>query len=401
VLDKSGTILICGGGIGGLTLALALAKWGRRSRILEARSEFSTAGAGIQLGPNATRLLGGLGVTERLSAKAVSPHSIHVRDAQSGRPLADLPLGSWIAKRHDAPYWVLHRADLQAALLETARASPLIEISTGFKVAAIDERDDRVVVTGEAGDVAEGPFVVGADGVWSEVRRRLFPDFNLRYAGTTAARTIVAMDDVPADHRDLRTGVWLAPSAHFVHYPISGGAALAVVVITRAPQPDVGWGLPCPAEEVTACAKPFDGALRELLSRGQDWQRWALFDPKPLRRWSRGRVTLLGDAAHPILPFLAQGGAMAIEDAVVLGWEVARGYGNHGHVFAAYEAQRVGRVTHIQKASRDNGIAYHLSGLSASARNMALRTTPAHLLMQRYDWVYAWHHDMDYGEVEL
>jgi salicylate hydroxylase len=401
VLENSGTILICGGGIGGLTLALALAKWGRRSHVLEARSEFSTAGAGIQLGPNATRLLGGLGVTERLAEKAVSPQSIHVHDAPSGHPLADLPLGSWIEKRHGAPYWVLHRTDLQAALLDAAQSSPLIEITTGFRVIAIEERADSVIVTSDAGDTAKGLFVVGADGVWSEVRKFLFSDFELRYAGTTAARTIIPMSDLPNDYRDPQTRVWLAPSAHFVHYPINGGAALAVVVITSAAQPEVGWGLPCPVDDVVACAAPFDAALMDLLRRGRDWQRWALFDPKPLRRWSRGRVTLLGDAAHPILPFLAQGGAMAIEDAVVLGWEVARGYGDHGHVFDAYEAQRRSRVAHVQKASRDNGIAYHLSGLSATARNMALRTTPAQLLMQRYDWVYAWQHDMDYGEVEL
>ena len=401
MLENKGTTLICGGGIGGLTLALALAKWGRRSRILEARPEFSTVGAGIQLGPNATRLLDNLDVSAHLAATAVSPRSIHVRDAQSGRALADLPLGAWISGRHGAPYWVVHRAELQAALLATAQASPLIEICTDFRVEGIEEFSDKIVVTSASGATTEGLFLVGADGVWSRTRAHVFPDFELRYAGTTAARTIIPMADVPEDHRDIRTGVWLAPSAHIVNYPIRGGDALAVVVISAESEPESGWGVPWPSESVMARVSNFDGALQDLLRRGEGWQRWALFNPKPLRRWSRGRVVLLGDAAHPILPFLAQGGAMAIEDAVVLAWEVARGYGNHGHVFEAYEAQRCNRVAHIQKASRENGTAYHLTGLSASARNMALRSTPAHLLMQRYDWIYGWHHDMDYGEVEL
>ncbi|MCB1509826.1 MAG: FAD-dependent monooxygenase [Hyphomicrobiaceae bacterium] len=397
----SGPILIAGGGIGGLTLSLALAKWGRRSRILEARDTFSEAGAGIQLGPNATRLLRDFGIATGLGRSAVSPEGIHVRDGISGQFLADLPLGSWIESRHGAPYLVTHRADLQSALLDAVRASPLIEISNGFRVEAISEDAAGVHVRNSDGTVATGPILVGADGIWSRIRTLLHPDFALTYSGTAATRAILPMSEVPTEQRALRTGVWLAPSAHIVHYPVRGGDALAIVVITSDPDPGVGWGIPVSAESVMSHVTGFDSSVRLLLSRADDWHRWALFNPKPLRRWSRGRVTLLGDAAHPILPFLAQGGAMAIEDAAVLGWEIARGYGTYTHIFQAYEDQRITRVTQVQKSSRDNGTAYHLSGIAATTRNLALASAPTNMIMQRYDWIYGWQHDMEYGEVEL
>lgn len=401
MLEGSGAILIAGGGIGGLTLALSLARWGRRSRILEARTAFSEAGAGIQLGPNATGLLIDLGLGDELAKAAVTPESIHVRDAASGRPLADLPLGTWIKSRFGTPYWVTHRADLQAALVSAARASPLIEITHDFRVARVSDDSHGVAVTSERGDVVHGAVLVGADGLWSSVRKLLYPDYDLTYSGTTAARAIIPFDVVPEPQRACQTGVWLAPSAHIVHYPVRGGKALAIVVITSEQEPQAGWGIPWPAEKVLSSTAGFDHELRTLLAQPEEWHRWALFNPRPLRRWSQGRITLLGDAAHPILPFLAQGGAMAIEDAAVLGWELARGYGNHTHVFQAYEDQRRLRVDRVQKASRDNGIAYHLRGFAATARNMALATTPPALLMQRYDWIYGWQHDMEYGEVEL
>lgn len=401
MLDGSETILIAGGGIGGLTLALALARWGRRSRILEARSELSEAGAGIQLGPNATRLLGELGVGESLAQYSVSPQSIEVREAESGRHLAELPLGEWISARHGSPYWVLHRADLQRCLVAAANASPLIELSYGFRVASVAEDAHGVSVSSDPSEEARGAILVGADGIWSGVRNLVEPNFDLRFAGTTAARAIIPMSDVPEALRGERTGVWLAPSAHIVHYPVRAGAALAIVVITAESQPEQGWGIPWPAEAVLAKTTSFDLGVRELLGRAENWHRWALFNPRPLQTWSKGRITLLGDAAHPILPFLAQGGAMAIEDAVVLAWEIARGYGTHAHVFDAYETQRRGRIQHVQKASRDNGTAYHLSGFAAGARNLALNSTPGGLLMQRYDWIYGWHHDMEFGEVAL
>ncbi|HUS98307.1 MAG TPA: FAD-dependent monooxygenase [Hyphomicrobiaceae bacterium] len=394
-------VLIAGGGIGGLTLALALASWGRASHILEARPVFSEAGAGIQLGPNATRILKQIGVAARLAESVSCPTAVKVRDAVTGKPLTELPLGDWMNRRHHSPYWVAHRADLQSALVASAKASPLIEISMNARITAFKEGSDDVTVKCESGAAAQGCVLVGADGLWSSVRTLMQPSFKLRYSGTTAARTVLRRSEVPDEFMDGATGAWLAPTAHVVHYPIQAGNALAIVVITTGPQPAEGWGIPIPAAEIMTRVSEYDYPLHSLLARAENWHRWALFDPDPVRHWSHGRTTLLGDAAHPILPFLAQGGAMAIEDAVVLAWELTRHEGSHDIAFQAYEAQRQHRVRKVQKTSRENGTAYHLKGMAASARNLALASMPPQRIMQRYDWIYGWRHDQEYGEIEL
>lgn len=400
---NSTPVLIVGGGIGGLTLALSLATLGRRSHILEARPVFSEAGAGIQLGPNATRVLSQIGVADLLAESVSRPAAIKVRDARTARSISELPLGDWIEERHNAPYWVAHRVDLQAALVAKATASPLIKISMNYKITELDNGKDadKVTAISENGQSVSGDILVGSDGLWSTVRKYLYPDYNLPYSGTTAARAILQKNDIPPDFLENVTSCWLAPNAHVVHYPVRAGQALAIIVVTSAPQPSEGWGAAVPSEEIMAATADFNKELRDLLARAKNWHRWALFTPAPLKKWSRGRVTLLGDAAHPILPFLAQGGAMAIEDAIVLAWELTKYHDSHDIAFYAYEAQRRNRVRHIQKTSRDNGKAYHLKGVSASARNIVLSALSPARMMQRYDWVYGWQHNRDIGEIKL
>lgn len=383
-------ILIAGAGIGGLSLAIALARRGLTCRVLERRQDPSEVGAGIQLGPNAVSILNRLGVAERLEPVVGKPEALRVHDGRSGRFVTELPLGRWIAERHRAPYWVAHRVDLHAALREVAASLPGVEILTGCEVVGFEQRDGGVSVHAADGRHFRGSVLVGADGLWSSVRRQLWPGTKLTYSGKTAARAVIPSSEAPASFRASAVGVWLSPGGHVVHYPVRGGAEIALVAILKEPWPGEGWGLPVDREALLGRLRIFSNVLTSLLARAKDWRRWPLYDPEPLARWSKGHVTLLGDAAHPVLPFLAQGGVLAIEDAEVLATALSRWSADPEQALAQFEHQRRPRAGHIQAASRRNGKIYHLSGLPALARDLTLRLTPGERIMALYDWVYGW-----------
>ncbi len=385
-------VLIAGGGIGGLALALALARRGVASKVLERRASFSAEGAGIQLGPNATRILTRLGVAEALAAAAGNPQSIQVFNGISGARLAELPLGPWLVARHGAPYWVLHRADLQSALLTPAHNSPLIEIITGYAVSAFSVEGAGVRVT--AGTQSfNGRLLVGADGLRSRVRTLLWPDARLTYSGKTASRTLIAAAEAPQLFRQSIVGVWMAPRAHVVHYPVSQGREIAVIAIVAEDWPGDGWTLDVPREGLAERLRMLPRELRSFLDLATEWRRWALYDASPLPRLARGPVILMGDAAHPILPFLAQGGALAIEDAETLADCIA-GCSDLRDAGRRYEGARGSRAAHVQQASRRNGAIYHLSPPASLARDLTLRAAPGSALMALYDWVYGWRGDV-------
>ncbi len=383
-------ILIAGGGIGGLTLAIALAAQGIPCRIIEQQQEVSEAGAGIQLGPNAVGVLRRLAVAEALEPSAGKPDLLRVHSGASGTVLTELPFGAWLAERHGAPYWVAHRADLHRALLDTARACSSVSIHTGNDVAAFEATADGVHITTAQGAQFDGPMLVGADGLWSTIRRTIWPNATLTYSGRTAARAVIPRDAAPARFRDNVTGIWLAPSAHIVHYPVSGGRDVALAVLAEEDWPGEGWGLPVDRDPLLARLYRFSPALRELLARATDWRRWPLYDPTPLPRWSQGCVTLLGDAAHPVLPFLAQGGALAIEDAETLARAIAQWRDDPAEACRRYEAARRPRAIKVQQTSRSNGLIYHMRAPAALARDLTLRLLPPQRLMAKYDWVYGW-----------
>jgi salicylate hydroxylase len=389
-VTKLGPVLIAGGGIGGLTLGLALASEGIASTILERAEVFSEAGAGIQLGPNAVRVLQNLGVAAPLAPMVACPQAIILLDGPSGRPLARLPLGAWIAHRHGAPYWVARRADLQTALLAVVRGSPLIEIATAFQVERFEASGEEICVFSKAGRMASGALLVGADGHWSTVRQRLWPSGALSFTGMTAARALLPAQALPCPSSEPVTSVWLAPRCHVVHYPVHGGAEMAAVVIASDHWDGRGWSAAANRATVLDKLAPFTPELRKVLSSARDWRKWALYDHAPLEHWSRGRATLLGDAAHPILPYLAQGGAMAIEDAVTLAAVLAAHQADAVGALLRYERLRRRRVSRVQSASRANGRIYHLAGPLAAARNLFLKNVPGGLIMSRYDWLYGW-----------
>lgn len=383
-------VLIAGGGIGGLAAGIALAQCGIEVRILERRNELSEAGAGIQLGPNAVRVLRRLGVADKLAPRIARPLEIVVHDGASASVLARLPLGEWIERQHGAPYWLAHRRDVQAALLARAAELPLLRVTAGFAVVRVETARDRVKAESETGDTAEGGALVVADGQFSRLRREHFGAPPLRFCRKTAARTVLDASTA-ADLLDAScTGVWLAADAHVVHYPVRAGRDIAVVAIIDEDWQDEEWGAPADRDQLMAKLACFAPRLADALGRARDWRRWALFDAEPLRSWSDGRVALLGDAAHPTLPFLAQGAAMALEDAVTLAECLHEKAGATDAAFDAYQQLRMPRTARVMAASRRNGSVYHLSGLAALARNAALRTLSGARVMARYDWLYGW-----------
>jgi salicylate hydroxylase len=370
---------------------------GIASTILERAEVFSEAGAGIQLGPNAVRVLQHLGAGDALAPMVACPQAITVLDGPSGRPLARLPLGEWIAHRHGAPYWVARRADLQAALLAVVHAAPLIEIVTGFQVERFEETGCEIRVFSKDRRMVRGALLVGADGHWSVVRHQLWPSGALTFTGMTAARALLPAQAVPRPYREHVTRVWLAPQRHVVHYPVRSGAEIAVIVIAKDSWGGADWSATADRQAVLDKVTPFAPELREVLASARDWRKWALYDLSPLERWSRGRATLLGDAAHPILPYLAQGGAMAIEDAATLAAALAAHRSDPAGALVRYERVRRRRVIRVQSASRINGRIYHLAGPLAVARNLVLKNVPADRIMSRYDWLYGWKGDGGQG----
>jgi salicylate hydroxylase len=392
-MDSEAPILIAGGGIGGLALALALARRGRRSTVLERQETSSAAGAGIQLGPNAVRALQSLGVAGALQRWVGTPEAIEVHAGASGRRLARLPLGSWIAARHGAPYWVAHRRDLHGVLAAAAGTDPLIEIRTGFEAASVAQTPAEVVVTGKASDRLSASLLVGADGLWSAVRPSVIPDCMPRPAGATATRTVIRSAHA-GPLAEPAVGLWLSAEAHVVHYPVRGGSEIAVVVIAREPgaRAGRGWDSHADAERLQRRLAPFHASLREVLTpptAAWPWREWTLHTLAPLPTWVGGRIVLLGDAAHPMLPYLAQGGAVALEDAVTLAHCLATA-ADPVAALGRFETLRAARARRVQAASLRQGRIYHLVPPLSWVRDTALALTPGPWLMAGYDWLYAW-----------
>ena len=383
-------VLIAGGGIAGLATALALAKRSIPSRILEQRAQPSEAGAGIQIGPNGVRALTALGVAPRLAPHASRPAEIVVHQGASARVLARMPLGAWIEARHGAPYWVVHRRDLQAALLASVAAEPLIEVVTGFTVATAASHRDHVEARGATGETLRGAVLIGADGIRSTIRTTVAPQGRLNFSGSAASRALLPADAATALGNPNTIGVWLAPGAHVVHYPVEAGTKIAVVAIVPDDRLTDDWAAPNDWATLASHLSAFSPVLKNVLAAAPEWRRWALFESAPLEHLATGRIALVGDAAHPILPFLAQGGVMALEDAVVLAQSLAARPADIPGALKSYETARRHRVNAIAATSRRNGRIFHLRGAAAVARNLAMAVFPATHLMARYDWVYGW-----------
>ncbi|MCC2113682.1 MAG: FAD-dependent monooxygenase [Hyphomicrobiales bacterium] len=376
-----------------MTLSLHLSSIGCPAIIVERQTELREVGAGIQLSPNATRLLYEVGLGEELAKHAVCPSHISIRLAQSGREIATIPLGQAIIDRYGSPYMVIHRGDLQSVLLKAVKANrdiklhfdaPVIDILTG--------NDGALIVSERNGQPADysGAGLVGADGVWSTVRRKGVGGPEPVYSGRTAWRATISADDVPKGIDALATNLWLGAGAHLVHYPIAAGRKINIVaIVTETGWHEQGWSVEGDPKWLADRFADWAPIARQLLDRPDKWLKWALCGVDPDFNWTKGPITLLGDSAHAMLPFVAQGGAMAIEDAAVLADCVAGG-DLVPTAFRKYESLRKPRVSRVSRTAAENGRTYHLSGPTALARNMVLASLPAQSLLARFDWLYGW-----------
>jgi salicylate hydroxylase len=393
------TVIVAGAGIGGLTASLALAAQGFRVVILEKTERLEEIGAGLQLSPNASRVLVELGLQPRLAARAVTPDAISLMSARSGGEVARLPLGEAAAFRAGAPYWVVHRADLQAALQAHVNDNPDIELRLGcqFEDAAAHAKGLTVVQrSGMTRQQELALALVGADGIWSTVRHHLFPQVQPRFSGLIAWRGTLEATQLPREYTSRRVQLWMGPNAHLVAYPISGGRQINVVAVVPGTWNSPGWSAFADANELkdVFTAARWPGPARMMIGAVDGWRKFALFTVPEGGEWTAGAIALLGDAVHAMLPFAAQGAGMAIEDAAVLAKCLGESRNEGGPAIAAamqrYAWLRRSRVTRVQRAARRNGMIYHLTGPMAFARDLAIKAIgPGHLLA-RQDWIYDW-----------
>ncbi|QRM31134.1 FAD-dependent oxidoreductase [Microvirga sp. VF16] len=391
-MQKTGlSIAVIGAGIGGLTAALALARQGHAITLIERRTGFSEVGAGLQLSPNASRILIKLGLGPALRRAASEPQRVVVRAIRTGKTIGQVALGSFMHERFEAPYWVVHRADLQTILLDAVRSEPAIRLVMGRTVEEVEDGPQRARLTwisaGGMRESIEADMIVGADGVWSKVRQALGDGKPPAFRGYIAWRATFERKAAPAELAGDETGLWLGPQGHVVHYPIAGGRLVNVVAIEKSPTPVEGWAAPGNRDELLKHYASATPALRTLLSQPQEWLRWSLFD-HPAARLADGRIALLGDAAHPVLPFLAQGAALAVEEAATLAFLLGQGGQDIPQILASYEKQRLARATRVQNEARRNGRLYHAGNLMGFGRNQVMRHLGPEGMTRRYDWLY-------------
>jgi salicylate hydroxylase len=388
-------VIVAGAGIGGLTAALALARNGFRVVVLEQAKRLEETGAGIQLTPNAARTLIELGLESELRPLALRPAALRVLSAASGREIVRMPLGEEAEQRYGAPYWVIHRGDLQAALAAAAARRLDITVKLGMRVEDfVTHRNGLTVMArGNAGMADErGLALLAADGLWSLARPRIGSREPPRFVGRIAWRGLVAAREVAPEFRQPLIHLWLGTDAHLVHYPVKAGRVINVVVITADNWNAPGWSVPASRADLLPRLSPeaWAPAARALVGLPEAWLKWALYDHRPFRHWSKGPVALLGDAAHPTLPYLAQGAAMAIEDAVVAAQCLAREPDDPAQALQTYCAMRRARTRKVQRLAARNGARYHHAGFSAQLRDVAMRLMGGKHLLHHYDWIYDW-----------
>ena len=388
-------VIVAGAGIAGLTAALALRRAELHITVIEQAAELDETGAGIQLSPNATRVLIALGLRERLQSAVMTPQAIRVMAGGSGREIVRIPLGDDAERHYGAPYWVIHRGDLQAALADAARATQDIEIKLITRVENFAAHVSGITVQARSGQrtIDElGLALIGADGLWSNVRARLLSHDVPRFRHRTAWRALLPADSVAAEWREPLVHLWLGLDAHLVHYPVKAGRLINIVAIVHDEWKEAGWSAAGARPEILRHFARWSWAdkARDLIALPEQWLKWALYDRKTPFAGGAGAVTLIGDAAHPMLPFLAQGAGMAIEDAAVLADMLHKHRGDPANALRAYEDARRHRTALAQLHSRRQARVYGLSGPEALVRNLVMRAMGGEKLRARYDWLYDW-----------
>jgi salicylate hydroxylase len=385
---NSRPILVVGGGIGGLSTALALGRKGFRVRVLEQTPELGAIGYGIQLGPNVFPMFDRLGIRDAVMAQSIVPGACLMLDALTGEEVVRVPTGPSLVERFGHPYIVLHRVDLHYVLMDACRAVPLIELESSTAVTGVDDLGDRVAARTEHGATVEGDAMIAADGLRSRIRAQLLDDGEPRPIGYVAHRTLVPMAEVTADVRRSDVVLWGGPGFHIVHYPLRHGTVFNIVAVfrtsTHAEKGDVA-AYRMELEHTYRAAHP---TMKALLAMMDLERRWPIGDRDPVRHWCKGRVTLLGDAAHPTLQSFAQGACMAIEDAVCLAELINMADSDYAAAFRQYQAARLLRTARIQLESRSIWEFYHHGGIARDVRNETCSRWAETDVFRCLEWIY-------------
>lgn len=387
-------IIIIGGGIGGAAAALALSRIGRRVLVLEQADQLTEVGAGIQMPPNAFKVFQALGILEAAQNLAAYPERLVLGDMLTGQPIYQVPIGDAFVRRFGFPYALMHRGDLLQILVDACRASDHIAIKTGTRVTGFQELDDRVLVTTSSGDIHEGEAVIAADGLWSMVRAHLHGEEQPRTDGYIVCRGVVPMSELPEALYSPSVTMWDGPSLDLFHYPLRRGEIYNIGASYR--DSSLVPGAPNPKGDRDVMLARFRDAcphVQALLGYIDVSRAWVLYDRLPIRQWARGRVALLGDAAHPMTIYISQGACMALEDAVVIADALSR-TDDAPQAFMEYENARYLRTARVQLTSRQFGEVYHAEGVQRDLRNHLLAGARPDALYDTLAWVFG-HADDD------
>ena len=383
------SVLIAGGGIGGIAAALALVRQGYRVQVFEQAPEIGEIGAGIQLGPNAFHAFDALGVGEKMRSRAVYTDFMVMHDALDGYQVGKIPTDEKFRQRFGNPYAVIHRADVHLSLLEGAQETGEVEIFTSTRIDRIEQSDAGVSVFDQNGRRFDGVALIGADGVKSAVRQQYVGD-PARVTGHVVYRAVVDKHEFPDELKWNAASIWVGPNCHLVHYPLRGGEQYNVVVTFHSRQQEQ-WGVTEGSkEEVQSYFQGILPKARQLIDLPKSWKRWATADREPIGQWTFGRATLLGDAAHPTTQYMAQGACMALEDAVTLGQSLQASGHDWQRALDLYQHSRIARTARIVLSGREMGRVYHAKGVERLVRNDLWRGRTPERFYDAVQWLYGW-----------
>lgn len=386
------SVIVVGGGIGGLAAAQALTAQGVEVLLLEQADQIGEIGAGIQLGPNAYAALDALGAGEAARNRSVFTDHLIMMDAVDAHEVARVEVGDKFRKRFGNPYGVIHRADIHLSILEAVQKNPLIRFQTSTQIASMESDENGVVLVDTKGNRYQADAVIGCDGVKSVIREKLLGD-PARVTGHVVYRAVVESEDMPEDLRINAPVVWAGPHCHLVHYPLRGGQQYNLVVTFHSRQAEE-WGVTDGSkEEVLSYFEGVHERPHRMLDRPKSWRRWATADRDPVDHWSEGCATILGDAAHPMTQYVAQGACMALEDAVVLGQAVKQCNYDFPAAFRLYESIRIPRTARVLWSAREMGRLYHAKGVERQVRNQLWVGRSQEQFHDSLQWLYGWNID--------
>lgn len=388
---KTSSVIVAGGGIGGLAAALGLANKGCAVTVLEQADRFGEIGAGIQIGPNAFHAMDYLGIGDAGRARAVYIDALIMMDGLSGKEVFRGPVDAPFRQYFGNPYAVIHRADLHNAFFEACRVHPAITLINRERVIAYKNTVDSALVRTESGKIYEADAVIAADGVRSKLREQLTGGGAadpIRLSGHVAYRAVLPLEQMPEDLRWNAATLWAGPKCHMVHYPLQGWRTFNLVATFVTDQENVGSNEPGKREEVLDRFAHIVPRARKLLEVPNEWRRWVLGDRDPIANWTDGRVVLLGDAAHPTYQYFAQGACMAMEDAVCLADKFGSLGADFPAVFAAYQSERIPRAYRVVLNSRELGRIYHADGVERLVRNTWLKNKTPEQFYSSMHWLY-------------